>query len=244
MTPGEIGRAIVYADRELVVVDKPIGLVSGGPDRLIHGEAAPRQSVESLLVKHLGRPIWVVHQLDRNTSGLNCFVLRASAVQRWNDRLKHPGTKRYLAIVHGVPRFDETTIDHPLGERLALSGKTFPALVPSFDATARPAKSRVIVLVRGERFSLVEVIPYTGRTHQVRLHLAALDHPLVGEPIHRDPPCTLHPRHALHAARLEFVATTVSTREGPLELPALSLSAPLPDDLRQLAAQLGLALPG
>jgi len=235
-----IGDCIVHQDRELVIVDKPIGIVSGGPDRQFDGEAGPRQSVESLLVKHLRRPVWTVHQLDRNTTGLNCFVLKASLVQPWNDRLKVPGTKRYLAIVHGAPKvFDpsvEIIVDLSLGERVASSGKTFPAVMPMIDPTARPARSRVRFLTVSHTneggFSLVEVVTETGRTHQVRLHLAAIDHPLVGEHLHRDPPCVLHPRHALHAVRLEFQATDAR--------PALSLAAPFPPDLADLARRLGL----
>jgi len=231
-----IAECIVHSDRELVVVDKPPGLVSGGPDRQFDGEANPRQSVESLLVRHLGRPIWTVHQLDRNTTGLNCFVLKASLVAAWNERLKVPGTKHYLAIVHGTPEVAdpsfELVVDLSLGERVASSGKTFPAVMPMIDPTARPAKSRVRFLASHGGFALALVVPETGRTHQVRLHLAAIGHPLVGEHLHRDPPCTLHPRHALHAVRLDFQAT--ATR------PALHLAAPIPADLVDLAARLGL----
>ena len=166
-------------------------------------------------------------------------MLKASLVAVWNERLKAPGTKRYLAIVHGAPTpseaAGETIVDASLGERVASSGKTFPAVMPMIHPTARTARSRVRFLSSHGAFSLVEVIPETGRTHQVRLHLAAIDHPLVGEHLHRDPPCVLHPRHALHAARLEFQAT--ATR------PALSLAAPLPADLVALGARLGLTLP-
>jgi 23S rRNA-/tRNA-specific pseudouridylate synthase len=223
-----IAERIIYQDRELVVVDKPPGLVSCGPDRLIHGEAAPRESVESLLVGHLGRRVWAVHQLDRMTSGLNCFVLKASLVALWAERLKVPGTKHYLAIVHGAAALEEMRVDLPLGER-RVGPKTFPAVVPAGDPTAKPAQSRVRFLSSSAAFALAHVIPETGRTHQVRLHLAALGHPLVGEPLHREPPCTLHERHALHAFRLVF--------------DGLELTSPWPEDLIALAARLGLSLP-
>ena len=105
--------------------------------------------------------------------------------------------------------------------------------MPMIDPTARPARSRVRFLASNNGFALVEVVTETGRTHQVRLHLAAIGHPLVGEHLHRDPPCLAHPRHALHATRLDFQAT--ATR------PALSLVAPFPADLADLAARLGLS---
>ena len=229
---------IVHLDKEVVVVDKPYGFISGGPDRQFDGEAGPRQSIEGMLVKHFRRQVWTVHQLDRNTTGLNCFVRNASLVHPWNARLKVPGTKRYLAIVHGTPKGPldvDVIVDVPLGDRVDSSGKTFPAVMPLIHPTAKPARSRVRFLSTANGFSVAEVQPETGRTHQVRLHLAALDHPLVGEHLHRDPPCTLHHRHALHAWRLDFVATP--------ERPALSLRAPLPPDFIELCARLGLPLP-
>ena len=223
--------SIVHQGPDLVVVDKPWGLVSAGPPHQIHGEAAPRQSVESLLAAQLGRKVWAIHQLDRMTSGLNAFALKASAVHGWAELLKVPGAKRYLAITHVVGRDviagQQEVVDLPLGERReAATGKTFPAVVAADDPSAKVARSRVRVVSVSGAFAKVEVIPETGRTHQVRLHLAAIGMALVGEPIHRDPPCTLHPRHALHAAGLR--------------LGELVLASALPEDLVALAGRLGL----
>jgi 23S rRNA-/tRNA-specific pseudouridylate synthase len=184
-----------------------------------------------MLSRHLRRPVWTVHQLDRNTSGLNCFVLKKSLVILFNQRLRTPGCKTYLAIVHGTPPAD-AVVERPIGERRHRTGKLYPALVAPGDPDAKPARSHVHLLVSSGDYALVEVRPETGRTHQVRLHLAALGHPLVGELVHRDPPCLLHPRHALHAARLDFVATD--------KLSAASFSAPLPPDLVALGERLGL----
>lgn len=230
-----IAERILHRDKDLVVVDKPDGLISCGPDRLLPTELVPRQSIESLLQRHLGQRVWAVHQLDRNTSGLNLFVLKKSLVIAYNDRLRVAGAKRYLAVVHGTPSAEETFVDHPIGERVHTSGKLYPALVAASDPTAKHARSLVRRLCARAGFALVEVIPETGRTHQVRLHLAALGHPLVGEPVHREPPCTLHPRHALHAARLDFVASA--------RLPEQHFAAPLPADLVALIARLGLTPP-
>lgn len=225
-----IAELIVHQDKELVVVDKPPGIISCGPDRPFPGETSARASLESLLVAHLRRQVWAVHQLDRLTSGLNCFVLKASLVAPWAERLKIPGTKHYLAIVHGAATVDpdrEIVVEVPLGER-QVGLKVFPAIVAATDPGARAARSRVRFLASNEGFSLAHVVTETGRTHQVRLHLAALGHPLVGEHTHRTPPCTLHMRHALHAWRLAFVG--------------LDLVAPLPADLVRLAQLLGLSL--
>lgn len=228
--PPSIAELIVHQDRELVVIDKPPGIISCGPDRAFPGETVARASLESLLAAHLGRQVWAVHQLDRLTSGLNCFVLKGSLVAPWSERLKIPGTKHYLAIVHGAAIVDPTReilVEVPLGER-QVGLKVFPAVVAATDPGARAARSRVRFLASSGGFALAHVVTETGRTHQVRLHLAALGHPLVGEHTHLTPPCTVHNRHALHAWRLAFAG--------------LDLVAPIPDDLVTLARLLGLSL--
>lgn len=245
-TPEEILACIVHREPGFLVVDKPPGLVSAGPPHQIHGEPAPRQSVESLLVAALHRQVWAVHQLDRMTSGLNVFALKPSLVAPLAERLKTPGAKRYLAIVRGHPRAPQT-IDAPLTMALDnATGKLNPAVAPPSsqlqpkpgDPPIRTALTHLLQATPNAGipadFALVEVALETGRQHQVRLHLAHIGHPLVGESMHRNPPCTLHPRHALHAFRLTLPATPSMT--------AIDLMAPLPEDLVALAARLGIAL--
>lgn len=256
----ELLSRIVHREPGFLIIDKPPGLVSAGPPRQIHGEPAPRQSVESLLVAALGRQVWPVHQLDRLTSGLNVIALKSSMVNPLSERLKTPGAKRYLAIVHGHPRAPMrievplTSAPHPR------TGKLHPAIAAadiSISKTTPPSSSRsappstsaaryaLTHLLRAiptpelgpdgrpaPAYSWVEVGLETGRQHQVRLHLAHIGHPLVGEPLHRDPPCELHPRQALHAWRLMLPATAT--------MPALDVIAPIPGDLTALATKLGL----
>jgi len=239
MTPQDILSRIIYREAGFVVVDKPFGLVSAGPPHQIHGEPAPRQSVESLLVAALQRQVWAVHQLDRMTSGLNLFALKPSFVAPLAERLKTPGAKRYLAIVHGHPRAPQT-IDVALTMALdQASGKLNPAVAPASSHHDQPIRSALTHLVSSTAnagapadFALIEVALETGRQHQVRLHLAHIGHPLVGESMHRRPPCTLHLRHALHAFRLTLPATA--------SMQALDLVAPMARDLMDLAARLGV----
>ncbi|HRE87654.1 MAG TPA: RNA pseudouridine synthase, partial [Myxococcota bacterium] len=127
----ELLARIVHREPGFLVIDKPPGLVSAGPPRQIHGEPAPRQSVESLLVAALGRQVWAVHQLDRLTTGLNVFALKSSMVAPLSERLKTPGAKRYAAIVHGRPEAPRR-IEVPLGSAIhPRTGKTHPAIAPA-----------------------------------------------------------------------------------------------------------------
>jgi 23S rRNA pseudouridine1911/1915/1917 synthase len=236
--PVDILRRIVFKRDGLLIVDKPPGYLSSGPAHHIFGEPEPRRSIETLLSEALHRPIWAVHQLDLLTSGLNCFTLKRTLVARFSDCLKIEQTKHYLAIVHGHMPAREREVNLPLGLiRDARTGKTFPAVVSPSDPSAKPAQSVVCPLATNPASSevpatLVKVELCTGRQHQVRLHLAALGHPLIGEPLHRSPPCELHPRHALHAASLALELTKGE--------PRCLIEAPFPEDLRTLLGRLGL----
>jgi 23S rRNA-/tRNA-specific pseudouridylate synthase len=215
------GELRILRDAEgVVVVDKPPGLESTGrtPD--------DPGGVQRRLADRLGRRVWAVHQLDRDTSGVLVFVRRKSLVAQWQRRLARPSTrKRYLAIVHGHPPWTRHRVDAPL----------------AYDRRARrwavreggkPSRSELRVRGATAEAAVVEAVLRTGRTHQARVHLAHVGLPLFGERRYREPPCEAHPRHALHAVRLEL---------GPGE----AFEAPVPEDLRRLAARLGLdaALP-
>jgi 23S rRNA-/tRNA-specific pseudouridylate synthase len=208
----------LHREGPLWVVDKPAGLATSGralddPDCL-----------QWVLMQHLGRMIWAVHQLDRDTSGVNVFVTRRSVVGRWQEALRPPqARKTYLAWVHG--HLDApVTVEAPLGA-LDADGRRL-----GVHPAGRPAWSRFEPLAQGASHSLLQVEIRTGRTHQIRIHLQTLGLALVGEPWYRDPPCSAWPRHALHAWRL-----TVH-RERPW-------TAPIPPDLHTLSRRLGLVIP-
>ncbi|MBY0278808.1 RNA pseudouridine synthase [Candidatus Binatia bacterium] len=216
----------MYDDGRVVVLDKPSGLPATGRDR-----DDPR-SLEFQLSRRLGRTVWAVHQLDADTSGVIVFVTRKSLVAPWAERLASRADKQYLAICHGVPKFDGLEVNAPIGP----TGSRIPPwwrIARPDDDGARGATSRLRVLARAQRHALLEVTLVTGRTHQARLHLAHLGHALVGEKVYRPGPCGEHPRHALHAHAIRFRDGGEPSR----------FVAPLPADLRRLAGRLGLQLP-
>lgn len=206
----------------VVVCDKPPGLPSTG-----RSLADPWCLQALLMVRRRRSKVWAAHQLDQQTSGVNLFVLRKALVAEAAGWLR-AGTKRYLAVVHGrveAPR----TVDAPLG-RVARGGRQMAAVTPR----GKPSRSTISPISCGADASLVEVTLHTGRTHQARLHLAHIGHPVLGEQLHRSPPCVRHERHALHAWQLSLPHAPPPLR---------TLRAPLPSDLLALCAALELALP-
>lgn len=209
----------ILLDRDgFLGVDKPPGLASTG--RTLDDP----NCLQGRLCRWAGRMIWAVHQLDADTSGAILFARRKTLVAEGARRLRPPlGQKVYLAVCHGEPTFDGRTIDAPIGRSESAGGRL------TVVREGRPARTRVRVLARAHGYSLLELRLLTGRTHQARIHLAHLGHPLVGERIYRDPACDRHPRHALHAARLVL---------GGVQ--RLTIEAPLATDLVELVERLGL----
>lgn len=203
------------------MLDKPFGLPTAGrtlddPDCL-----------QFWLMQRRRGMIWAVHQLDADTTGVNVFVSKKSLVPHFQQRMRYPNAqKSYLAVVHGVPTFDSLRVDEPIGY---VKTPTFSGQAVTPDG--KPSATQFSVLRRGPSHALVRATLESGRTHQVRVHLTHLGHPLVGEEWYRQPACLDHPRQALHAERIEF-----RDEEQPREL-----VAPLAPDLVALVDRLGLA---
>ena len=214
---------IVKTVDDLLVVNKPPGLATTG--RTLDDTACLQWEVSQCLD---GRPVWAIHQLDKDTSGLCLFTTRSQQVPRWADALRS-GDKSYLAICHGGPTQRVTDVFSPIGKRRVKNGREIPAIV----RTGKSAHSTIEVIERGAAYSVLRVRIHTGRTHQVRLHLASLGCPLVGERLHREPRCMALNRHALHAWTLRMSAGDGS---------ALRLTQPAPADLIEFAAEHHLTL--
>ena len=221
LAPEDIPVPIVYEDDDLLVVDKPAGLTvhpaPGHPSHtLVNALLALRPNLSG--IGGVQRP-GIVHRLDKDTSGLMLVAKRDAAHQSLAAQLQARRVhKRYLALVWGCPRPESGTVDAPIARHPA--DRKRMALVQG----GRASVTHYAVLERFPEASLVEARPVTGRTHQIRVHMASLGCPLVGDALYGPRKTTLVSRHFLHAASLAF--RLPSTGE------TVEVSAPLPPDLQ------------
>jgi len=197
----EIPLDIVYEDNDVMVVNKPVGLVvHPAPGNLEH-------TLVNALVHHTSelsdvnplRP-GIVHRLDKDTSGLILIAKNNDAHQKLVKQFsKHTIKRRYVAVVKGKVEFDEGSIDLPIGRHHINREKMSVSFMPQ----AKEAKTHYRTLKRSINYSLLELTPYTGRTHQLRVHLASLGHSICGDRKYGE--CDNFKRLMLHAQRIGFV---------------------------------------
>jgi 23S rRNA pseudouridine1911/1915/1917 synthase len=204
--PQDLDLTLVYEDADVLVVDKPAGLVvhpgSGNRDGTLLN-ALLHRAPELANLPRAG----IVHRLDKDTSGLMVVARTLTSHTELVRQLAARTMKReYLAIAHGdLAR--ATTIDAPIGRHP--TQRTSMAVV----TRGKPARTHVEVLERFGNATLLRCRLETGRTHQIRVHLTALGHPLLGDPTYRGrrrqatlpDAAAAFPRQALHAQRLAFV---------------------------------------
>jgi 23S rRNA pseudouridine1911/1915/1917 synthase len=220
LIPEAMELEIPYEDEHLLVVDKPAGIVvhpapGHGEGTLVHGLLA--YDVEG--GEEPERP-GIVHRLDRDTSGL-LVVARATEAHRLLQDLvrRREVTREYLALVVGKPRSRRGTIDAPIG-RDRHDGQRH-----SLDTeTPRDAVTHFEIVELLPRHALLRVTLETGRTHQIRVHLAAIGLPVAGDPVYGRPGELGLERQFLHAARLAF--------EHPVTGEPVDVASPLPADLQ------------
>jgi len=219
--------AVVYEDREVLVVDKPAGLV-------VH--PGPGQSGETLLSAILAhcpsvglsddsvRP-GIAHRLDKNTSGLMVVAKNDAAREHLVSQFKDRSvTKEYLVLVKGRLSPKEGVIEGPIG-RNPRSRVRMAIVVGGKDASTRYRVREYV----GDH-SLIEVVPVTGRTHQIRVHLSAIGHPVVGDSTYGVSSPVVD-RQFVHAHRLGFrLPSNRQYRE---------FTSPLPSDLSEALRLLG-----
>lgn len=221
LRPEPIPLVIIYEDGDLLVVDKPAGLT-------VHpGAGRPTGTLVQAVLSHcpdlpgIGgeqRP-GIVHRLDKDTSGLLVVAKTEAALRGLQAQIQARRARRdYLALVWGRLNRAEGAVDAPIGRDPR--HRTRMAVV----ASGRRAVTHYRVVERFREATLLELRLQTGRTHQIRVHCAALDHPVVGDPVYgRRPNAWGLRRQALHAFRLAFAHPATGVE--------LTFTVPLPPDI-------------
>ncbi len=218
----------LYSDDSLVIVDKPAGLLSVPSGPGAGGEDTALLRVQEYAAHLPGRSgfVGVVHRIDRGTSGALAFALDPATREALRTLFRdHRIERRYSALVLGVPEREAGEITLPIRDAY-VGGRRG---VAHANEASRPALTRWRVVERFSRGALLDIELGTGRQHQVRVHLAHVGHPILGDTTYRPPDGTLvalsAPRPMLHARLLSFLhpVTGVSIRA----------TSPLPDDFRR-----------
>jgi len=219
---------ILHEDGWLVAVDKPAGLTTQPPRQRVPGETTAHERVLLQLAAREGKRVEVLlfHRLDRLTTGVLVFARQRDAARAlakiWG---LGAAQKQYLAVVHGEPGNGPRKISGPIAPDPLVPGRFRVA------RSGKPASTEVRLLARLGELSLVEVRPLTGRTHQVRVHLAEAGFPVAGDTLYGGGGGV--PRPFLHAWRL----TLPHPRTGR----QIRLEAPVPADMQGFLAGLGVA---
>lgn len=230
---------ILYEDQDLVVVNKPAG-IPVIPDRF--NTEAP--CINKMLEVQLGQRVWVVHRLDRDTSGVLCLALNEQAHRYMSQQFQdHQVGKFYAGLVHGRVMQESATIEAAIAEHPTVKGKMV------VNRKGKPSITDYKVVSRWPLHTLLQFRIHTGRTHQIRVHMQSIGHPIVADRLYGDgKPFLLSgikkkyklsgkdeeerpllQRLALHAYRLMFL------KEDGTEV---VVDAPLPKDIAACVSQL------
>ncbi len=225
LKPQNIPIEIVYEDSDIIVVNKPKGLVvhpaNGNPDgTLVNAIMAICKESLSGIGGEL-RP-GIVHRLDKDTSGLLIVAKNDKAHINISNQIKNRQVKKiYIALVRGVVREDEATIDMPIGR--STKDRKKMAVVKD----GKQAVTHFKVLKRYPKYTLLEVKIDTGRTHQIRVHMAEIGHPVVGDMVYSNGKNDFGVEgQMLHAKTLEFTHPTTGKK--------MILNAELPEYFKKI----------
>lgn len=222
--------AKLFEDEWLLVIDKPAGLV-------VHPGAGEKQETVLDIFRYnypqinamsdQERP-GIVHRLDKDTSGILILAKTEEAQQKMQELFQEREMqKTYLALVKGQMRFRNGTIDLPIARSLKNRARFE---VPKEDRhDQREAITNFSVIRAFAKFTYVRLMPHTGRTHQLRVHLAHFGNPVLGDPLYGSRTQPGFPRLALHAYQIEFIH--------PFTMNHITICCPLPVDLRRFIAE-------
>ncbi len=236
VTPEPARLEVVAEDEDILVVNKPAGMVSHPVRNHVSGTLA-NAVAHYLLAQGHQAPVRLVSRLDKNTSGLVLVARNSYAHQNLNRQMEHGWIeKKYLAVVHNAIQPAEGVINAPICRVPGHPVKRMVATEPG--QAGKPATTHYRMLKHWDKVAtLLELSLATGRTHQIRVHLSHIGHPLVGDDLYGANSTslsgtidTLIERQALHACNLAFDHPRTGTR--------LHFTAELPEDMRTLIAHL------
>lgn len=233
LEPQEIPLDIIYEDNDIIVINKPKGLVvhpgNGNPDHTLVNAVMARCKGSLSGIGGKIRP-GIVHRLDKDTSGLIIVAKNDKAHIGLSEQLKNKEIKKtYIALVRGNIQENEATIQMPIGrstkdrKKMAVTKK------------GKEAITHFKVLKRYGKYTLLEVKIETGRTHQIRVHMAEIGHPVVGDMVYSNGKNEFGIEgQMLHAKQLEF--------KHPITQEEIKLTAPLPEYFEEILGQLETVL--
>jgi len=234
---------ILYEDDNLLIIDKPAGIIVHPTFNNIDSPTIAGWILQKYpFLSRVGDPSTgsgqgnlrpgIVHRLDKETSGVLIIAKNNSAFNYLKNLFQQRKIKKkYIALVRGEIKTLEGEIDLPLG-RSKKSPIRRKVVINSQTKKAKTALTKYRVLKRFQGYTLLEIIPETGRTHQIRVHLASIGFPVVGDKIYgkaKKPEDLILQRHFLHAKEVSFISPS-----GKLIL----INAPLPQELEKILAQL------
>lgn len=193
-SPPDTPLEILYADHEVLVVNKPPGLLS------VPGKGAHLADCLIARIQAAYPEALLVHRLDRDTSGVMVFALTPHSQRHLGLQFeKRQVRKTYVARVAGAVLENKGTVDLPL----AVDWPNRPMQRVDVEK-GRPAVTEWRVLRRSENETRLRLFPQTGRSHQLRVHMREIGHPILGDPFYADGPARAHPRLMLHSESLRF----------------------------------------
>lgn len=232
---------ILHLDDHLVVVNKPTGLLvhRSGVDR--HATQFAMQTVRDLL----GRRVYPVHRLDKPTSGALLFALSSDAARRMASVFSEGGVRKvYVAVVRGLMP-EHGVIDYPLVEQhdamtdqLARKNKPAQCAITEYQRLATVELENGVGRYATGRYSLLQVMPKTGRKHQIRRHMKHECHPIVGDTTYGDGKHNRFFREHFNCHRLMLAATGMNFLH-PCTGEAVAIAAPLDDEFQHVVSALG-----
>ncbi len=228
---------IIYEDKDIIVINKPAGMVvhpacgnySGTlVNALLNYKGfltdfnEPRTTNDERRTLRPG----IVHRLDKDTSGVMLVAKTGTALRKLSNQLKNRAiTKKYIAVAKGIISLDEGIIDLPVNHD---KKNRMKMVIDRYDGKEAVTHYKVISRNKEKNFTVLEVTPKTGRTHQIRIHFSHIGHPILGDTLYNGPAFQGLSRQALHAKSISFIH--------PSKNKEVEFSAQVPSDIKQFLA--------